>query len=253
MTDEEEDTNEDIAKLMPSLHKKKQWPKVTAIILLMIIVAGIGAAYWYKNHTTERPKSTINKSVVTPKYIAPPTTQYSSSNLGVTFSYPNTWTVDESVNNTLTVTSTAMQLTDGTGKDVLGKVIMTAQNEPGATITGFSAGSASAVLASQIVTYTEPSSSQAAQTYISFLQYASTTASSGLDGIYVTGNYGYQQGQVIPESDISQVDPLITLTFVSCSNSSCATTSPLTINISMWGEQDFSEPILAMIESLSLS
>jgi hypothetical protein len=252
MAAKEEETGEDIAKLMPSLHKKKRWPKVTAIIVLMVVVAGAGFVYWHKNHTSEHTKSTASQSIKTPKYVAPPTTQYSSSNLDVTFNYPNSWTVTESVNNTLTVTSTAMELTTANSKTVLGKVVMTVQNEPGATINGFATGSALAVMASQIVTYQDPSSSQAAQTYLSFLQYATTTSSSGLDGIYVTGNYGYQSGQTIPESDISQVDPLITVTFTSCSNSSCQNTSPLTVSVSMWSEQDFAKPILAMLESLSL-
>ena len=116
----------------------------------------------------------------------------------------------------------------------------------------FSSGSV-AVLSSQKIAFDSPTTQQAADTYISFVQYPTTNIKGGLDGIYVTGNYGYQKYQNIPSTNIASIDPFVDVTFYSCANSSCPTTSrqPLTISARDWSDSSFSSPILLILKSFS--
>jgi hypothetical protein len=116
----------------------------------------------------------------------------------------------------------------------------------------FSAGAALAVLNSQRITYTQPTTAQPSQAYLSFVQYSSTTTKGGLDGIYLTGNYGYQKDQAIPSSDISSISPLVTVTFTKCGNASCTSNLvPLTIASTSWSKSALQTPIKAMLASLA--
>ena len=247
----------DYAKFMPQLKPQKKWPRVVGWVLLALIaLAVLGAGgYWLANrkpavkpaesqqHTNSQSSSKITSS----------TKPYTSNNLNLSFNYPENWTVADSGSGKLTVTSPVMQLTDASGQSQTGEIILTIQNESSADFSAFKQGNAVAVLNSQKITYAKPTSTQRADTYISFLQYASTAGGGALDGVYITGNAGYQKGQAIPEVDITKVDPVVTVTFAKCANTGCSgSTMPLSISSSMWSNASFSAPIGDMLKSLAI-
>lgn len=247
----------DLDQFMPQLKKKHTGLRVMAwVFVVLLVLAAIGAGvYELSKQKSPAKPATSSQHVLKSKQqpaIAAPTTQYNSSNFNLTLNYPQGWNVSDSGNGKLTVTSPTMQLTDTSGQSQAGQVVLTVQNENTVNFSMFAKGSAVAVLPSQHITYANPTPTQRATTYVSFLQYATTSAHGALDGVYITGNSGYQQGQIIPEVDITKVDPVITVTFYQCSNASCGSSKPMSINASMWNDTGFSGPIMKMLESLSL-
>lgn len=251
------DSTVDLDHFMPQLKRKRPVLKVVVwIVVVLLILAAAGGAYYTlsrktsnKNPGSSNQQSTQSKSQ---SVITVPTTNYASSNFNLSFNYPQGWNVSDPGSGKLTVTSPSMQLKSANGQMQSGQVVMTIQNESSANFGMFSQGNAVAVLGSQHVNYSNPSQTQRASTYVSFLQYASTTAHGGLDGVYVTGDSGYQAGQSIPEVDITKVDPVITVTFTQCNGSTCNSPKALTVDSSMWSDSSFSGPIMKMIESLAI-
>lgn len=247
----------DYTKFMPQLKPKKRWSRVVGWILLVIVIlAALGAGgYWLANRKPAakptQPQQSANSG--SSNKITTATKPYTSNYLNLSFNYPENWTVTDTGNGKLTVTSPAMQLTDASGQTQTGQVMMTIQNENAADFSAFKQGNAVAVMTSQKVAYAKPTSTQRADTYISFLQYASTAGGGALDGVYITGDAGYQKGQAIPEVDITKVDPVIRVTFAKCGNASCSgSTTQLSISSSMWSNASFSAPIENMLKSLAI-
>lgn len=232
---------------------KRSWTKYLWIIIVLIILGGL---YWVWQH----PKTSKSSNTAQPAKTQASTSQSSivtnnySSNFALNFDYPKGWFVTDSGNGVLTVTSTTMQLANAAGQNVNGQVVMTIANK-GQNLSVFDKGNAVAVLDSQKISYTKPTPSQRANTYLSFLQYASTTQSGALDGVYVTGDFGYQKGQDVPKTDIANIDPLVSVTFKQCATLDCpaGTTKALSISSSSWSNSTFSAPILKMLRSLSFS
>jgi len=194
------------------------------------------------NKTTKTTPTAVSKIA---------TASYAAASYGATFNYPTSWLVVNNTGSPLLVMSPTMNLVAADGKSVLGVVEMTLA-QTGYLPPAFGTQSV-AVLTSQKVNFTNPSTTQAAATYISFIQYPSTTTVGGLDGIYVSGNYGYQKYQIIPSSNIASVNPFIAFSFLSCANPLCsvATRQPLTISSREWSNSSFVAPILLMIKSFS--
>lgn len=247
----------DVDQFMPQLNPKHMALRVTVwvIVLLMVLAAIGGGAYYFMHHktTSSLAKTSGQRTAQNQVTITQSTKNYISTNFNLSFNYPQDWSVSDTGNGKLTATSPDMQLTKPGGQPHLGQVVMTIQNESSANFDMFKQGNAVAVLASQHIAYSNPTPTQRANTYISFLQYETTTAQAALDGVYVTGDFGYQKGQSIPEVDITKVDPVITITFNQCSGSACTgTLTPMTIDSSMWNDANFSGPITKMIESLAI-
>jgi hypothetical protein len=226
----------------------RNWTRIFSIFIVVLILLGVGAGiYEYlKHHKSAKPLPAKSAST-TPIAITPTTKSYTSPNLFLTFSYPSNWTVVDSGNGLLTATSPTMQLKDINSKEVNGTIVMTIRNTA-SQLPGFTAGNnATAVIASVNITYTHPTQTQRASTYISFLTYSSTAGNNGLDAIYISGNNGYTLGQAIPQADLIQVSPVISLTFLN------GQSKPLTLTASDWGDSAFSTPILDMLKSLALT
>ncbi len=247
----------DFDQFMPQLKKKHTVLRAIAwAFVILLVLAAVGGGVYELSKQKSPTKSTTSsqhtsKSKQQPAITAA-TMQYNSSNFNLTLNYPQGWNVSDNGNGKLTVTSPNMQLTGANGQSQTGQVVLAIQNENAMNFSMFSQGNAVAVLPSQHIAYANPTPTQRATTYVSFLQYAATNTHGALDGIYVTGNSGYQQGQVIPEVDITKVDPVITVTFNQCSNVTCGSSKPMSIDASMWNDSGFSGPILKMIESLAL-
>lgn len=248
--DEAVDYRQFMPRLKPEHLIRQRFIKVAA---LLIIVAGLGyGAYYIGSHY--HAKSVNTTTVTTAKapasQTAIPKETYTSSNQSLSFNYPSGWKVNETA-TAITTTSPVTPLQAFNHTSVSGRIIFRIRTQNTA-LPEFSAGPATAILPSQTITYTAPTSNQQGSTYISFLQYAGST-NAGIDGIYITGNTGYQTGQTAPETDIQAVDPIITFTFEKCSNKNCTSTTPLTIAASGWSTKSFSAPLLAMFESLVIN
>ena len=243
--------------------KKSKW---WVWLILIILVLGGLSAWAISSYKSSKAKPTNHVAkvatkkavasvapIATPKPVAPsfPTASHTSTYYNTTFSYPSAWTVVDSGSAPLLVTSPAMNIVAANGQTVSGEVVLTLAKK-GFVPSNFTTTSV-AVMTSQKISYTGPSTKQAANSYISFVQYPSTTVRGGLDGIYLTGNYGYQKYQNIPSSNIASIDPFVDVTFVSCATTACpaASQKPLTIASSDWSDSSFSSPILYILQSFS--
>jgi hypothetical protein len=227
---------------------KKRWPKyVLALILLAAIVAG---AYWFVLKPEPKTNTVSTNTAQTPAKAAPQITaatkSYSSSNFYLTFSYPQDWTVTDNGGGIMTVKSPTLSLKNASGQTQSGNIVLTIRDKA-QKLSEFDKGNATATRDSEKIAYTKPAQTQRGSTYISFLQYSATSASGALDGIYITGDNGYQKGQAVPLVDITKVDPVISVTFLNKAG------TQLSIPDSMWADASFSGPLKAMLESFSIT
>jgi len=242
----------------PNYHKEDhKLRRAVFLLLILILLAGVGGTYGYLKHRQSQRKAqaALAAQAAKPKVaskIDAATKNYSSPNFYLSFNYPADWTVTDTGGGQMTVMSPPIQLKSSLGQTVTGQIKMLILNTT-TNLYGFSKGNAEAMLPSQLINYTNPTQNQRAATYLSFLQYASTDG-SGLDAIYITGDIGYQKDQAIPLVDVSKGNPIISVSFAKCSDSVCkAKTTPLTISISSWDDNNFSGPLKNMLKSLSIT
>lgn len=247
----------DYARFMPPKKPPHRVLRIIGLVLLIILIAAAlaGGAYWLIKHHKSTPKASTTTSTTkqTEQSTNVPTKTYTSSNFGLTFKYPQTWQVAEPDNGgVLTARSPATQLKDASGKTVTGQMVFTIrnQNQP---LAEFNAGNALASRTSEKIAYTQPSSTQRGSTYLSFLRYASTKT-NGIDGIYITGDFGYQTDQDIPKTDIAKIVPIIDVTFAKCASSTqCSGDgTPLTLSTNSWSDTTFANTVKSLLESLSI-
>lgn len=180
------------------------------------------------------------------------TEHYISNSFMLEFDHPDDWTVIETAGSgQLTVQSPTLQLKAATGGSITGRIVFKIRNKQ-QPLPEFDEGNALAALESEKINYTKPSSVQRGSTYLSFLQYA--TSSDGIDGVYITGDTGYQTDQAIPRADFTPVDPVISLTFEKCSDSACSGEVTATgIAESVWQNAAYAAPVKALFQSLIIN
>jgi hypothetical protein len=242
-------------------YKKPKRGKKLIIIatVLIIIILGGALVAGLEHHKKSANEPAVVKSLPLTTKIGLPaaTQQYNSTNLSLSLNYPQGWTITDIANtNQLTLQSPAVELLTTPNQLVKGRITMTIQNQSPATIAGYQGGNATAALESQLITYTNPTAGQRASSYISFLHYASstTTPASNINAIYITGNAGYQLNQYIPLANIQAVSPVIGITFSRCANTACTANGPaISITSSAWKTASFSDTLLTLLKSLSIS
>jgi len=144
-----------------------------------------------------------------------------------------------------------MQLKTANGQTITGQAVLLMRDTT-QPLSEFTKGNATAVADSEKISYAKPTQTQRANTYISFLNYASSST-TGLDGVYVTGDAGYQKDQAVPSTDIVKIQPVIDVTFLKCSDSKCTGTgTPLTLSLTAWNDANFSKPVKSVLQSLSI-
>ncbi len=226
------------------------------MLLIVVLTTGGGFAGWHfllrQKTPVASPEANKSQQAIPPVADAKVDIKhYQSPNSSLELDYPRNWIITDNATK-LTIVSPAMQLKPAVGSKQSGQITFTIQNRQ-ASIPAFKSGNATAVHESERIAYAKPSQTQRANSYLSFLGYADSNASSskGLDGVYVTGDNGYQIGQAIPLVDIAKADPLITATFTTCSDIKCATIGkPLTLDASVWADASFSKPIKSLVESI---
>jgi hypothetical protein len=247
--------------LPPQYQKGESKKGRNALIILAILLLVGGLVYWFllkpkpvKAPTTSEPAASSAKSSQS-KASEIETQHHESPSFNLGFNYPKGWSVsDISGSDKVTVTSPAMKLKGADSQQIDGQIVMAIRGKT-QKLSEFDKGAAAAILDSEKIAYTKPAETQRGNTYISFLNYASSTGSnaSGIDGIYITGDAGYQKDQAVPATDISKIDPIINVVFVKCSDSKCSGTGmPLTVDTSEWQNPSISKPVKAMLQSLSI-
>jgi hypothetical protein len=243
-------------KKHPLANDKKNKVILITLSCMLLVLLGAGA-YFYGYYSRDNKKKQVSSSsspvvkIVSNNIYSPETTSYSSSAFGFNINYPDSWQVSSSTTTSVELSSPVVSLTSDTGKELNGKVVMSVVNQ-GQIPASFGSSSV-AVLDSVDLSFNNPTASQAAQSYLSFIQYPATVVKGGLDGIYLTGNNGYLKDDTIPSSDINQMSPLIYLSFLKCNNSACTSSSPLSISSTMWSNSNFSKAITDTIKSLTFS
>lgn len=238
----------------PNYHKTKRKFHPFLIIVILLLIAA-GAIYWFLiraqpvKATTKKSASNAQSAVSAP---VSSTTHYDSANFNLGFDYPKSWKLnDESGSGKLTVASTPMELKTADKQNVTGQavILMRDTTQP---LNEFAKGSATAVQGSEKISYKKPTQTQRADTYISFVNYASS-GDAGLDAIYVTGDAGYQKDQAVPSIDIAKIQPVIDVNFVRCSDSKCSGAgTPITLSSAAWNDVNFSKPIKSLLRSLAI-
>ncbi len=241
------------AKPLSKKPKPNNKPYLVLSILIIIVLLAFGGYTLLKHKSSKVVKGSVQRTTQKTNNSVTPTakiTSYNSTNFNLSVNYPSNWIISDTT-SVLSLTSPETSLTNANNQTVQGRIILSVSPK-GQLPSDFGSSAATAVLNSQLVSYTSPTPAQDAQTYISFLQYGSTTIIGGLNGIYVTGNYGYLKGQNINQSDIQSVDPLVRVSFEKCSNN-CKNLTPLVISASDWSKSSFSLPIINIIKSFQFS
>jgi hypothetical protein len=234
-----------------------------ALVAIVLLAAAAFALYEFVLKKDDITKTDTSKSSDSSRQeqaadsdtlITEQTEHYASTGFMLEFDYPNDWKVSEPTGEgRLTVTSPAVSLTQADGQKFTGQIVMSIRNKQQA-LPEFDKGNATAAMASEKINYAKPSSVQRGSTYLSFLTYAGTTQSDRLDGLYITGDVGYQKGQAIPKADFTPVDPVISVTFVKCSDASCGSEGAAAgVDTKMWQDSGFGTPLKSMLQSLTIN
>lgn len=243
--------NEFVRTIEPVQQAKKKRRLSLIIGLVLLLLLGGGAAYFITKHkqppTSNGPTSQASEP---PKALLDTTTKrYSSSQFYLDIDLPSDWEVkDEQGSGIMTATSPNIAIPTA-GTNTTGRVVLTLRDKS-QKLTEFDKGNATATIDSEKIAYTKPSSAQRGQTYVSFLTYATATSTSLIDGIYITGDFGYQKEQAIPKVDIQKIDPIISLTFMAC-DGSC--TKQIAITPDAWQAADFGVVLKKMLQSLTVN
>lgn len=238
------------SKPFEEFKKKRKWKRL--IIILAILVVACAGAYIFINNRSE-PVSAPSEATETPsepsqtQTISEETKTYNSAEFFLSFEYPSDWTVTEADDgSTMTVKSPTLGLQTDAGEQP-GQVKVLFRDET-QKLPEFDKGNATSARDSEKITYDKPSSTQRGQTYVSFLQYAAS-ATDGLDGIFITGDNGYTKGQAIPKADIIPIEPIISVSFISC-DGGCAS-EPIQVSAELW-DTPVGEAIQNLLKSLKI-
>lgn len=173
--------------------------------------------------------------------------EYSAAQMGLSLKYPSSWVVDEAAGEVL-FRSPAAAL-PGMKPGVKGKVEVTIRAK-GQPLPEFEKGNATSTRQSELLKYVNPTQSQRANTHLTFVAHAPET--NGMKAMYITGDNGYQKDQAVPQIDVANMDPIITVTFMVCSDQSCTSNSPTSLESSAWDDKDFSSTIRAILQSITI-
>jgi hypothetical protein len=244
-----------VQNVEPLQKQKKQRRKRRLLILLaVIIVAAGGIGYWFMNKPSEtkQPASTQQKQPVeeeSDKEVVETTENHVSQNFRLVFDYPSNWEVDESDPKQLLVSSPTTKFSQsGSESKITAKVVVTVRAK-NSQLPEFTENSA-ALRESEKMAYAQPSGQQRGQTYLTFVSH-----SGGLEGVYVTGDNGYEKDGFVPRSDVMQADPVISVRFIECPNKSCDPKAGKYIGVDEkeWETNKYLQQAKKLLESLVIS
>lgn len=240
---------------------KKRWPWIVVIVLVLLAVAGF-AGYTFLLHenssdTTNNKKSSQSepKKESEESSVIGTTKHYDSPAFNLGIDYPENWKVTDNGDGRLLVVApaSAFKTPQGTKQVQVYFMIQAKQS----TLPGFKSGNGIATRTSEKIAYSKPTPNQRAQTYTTFVSYAGS-ATTGVDKVFVTGDLGYQKDQAIPQADIIQGDPLVSIGFAKCSDDKICPVDPTTAHIAIadtsWNDTNaVVKAVKAVLMSLSIN
>jgi len=244
---------------VPPVKPKHVLSGLLRVILILAIVAiiAVGGVVLLKHHKSTKPAATTktpaSSSQIEPSGLSIPTQtkHYDSTNYTLGFDYPSDWTVNDVANSKLTVISPALQLRGSDEQNFTGQIVLTIQPKQ-TSLAQFATGHVVAAMTSQKLTYRHPTPNQRAQTYLTFVNYEGVN--STIDALFITGDNGYTVGQSIPESDMTKDDPLVSISFLKCADSSCKTAGTATsIPAGEWYTSNLAKPLDNLLQSLIIN
>lgn len=243
-----------------SLTGKKQPKKrpVRALLITLLIVAIVAAlaagAYWFVSRSgsekqpARQDATQKNTTDDQPEIGAPKA--YESTHFGLGFSYPENWKVTDDGNGKLMVASSVAKVKTPNGTSDAQVIFMIQAKQ--SALPGFAKGNGIASRTSEKIAYAAPTPSQRAQTHMTFVSFAGA-ATTGIDSVFVTGDLGYQKDQAVPQTDIIQGDPLVSMFFAKCNGDTCAAdpaSARVTIADSTWND---SHPLVKAVKAILTS
>lgn len=250
--DSKQSMKEFVNEVQP-LQQQRRRKKITSIVLTILFLILVAAGGWYyfnktpPSQPTERSDSATMQSEE--KVISADTVTYESPQFFLSFKHPSDWeVVDERGTGMLKVTSPLIDIPMD-GESVSGKVVFSIRSKTD-KLEEFEGGNGLAVMESEKITYSNASQSQRGETHITFVSYAGSVSSALIDGVYITGDFGYQKDQAVPKVDIQKIDPIINLSFVSC-DGSC--TVKVAIPPTSWQQQNFGGQLKTLLQSLRIN
>jgi hypothetical protein len=243
-----------------SQKKRRAWPVV--LLVLVLLAAAIAGSYWFGSRKAAAPAQTTTKATTAPKQKAmtKPVAlkHYDSTTYTLGLDYPETWTLsDTAARLSLQSPSTEVKTSDGSTSNV--RAVITIQNPQTTSgakpsvLDNFPADGAVATVSSDKLSYKKPTEVQRAETYLSYLSYGSA---KGLDRLFLTGDNGYQQGQLVPVSDVSKGNPLVGVAFATCTNNDCVVSdNPTYQNLerAAYKSSELAKQVTAILESLQFN
>jgi hypothetical protein len=221
-------------------------------------LGGVGWYFWLRKEPKDAPASQSTGQTTQPvgegkdNYDDTVVTKhFTSSAFGLDFDYPEQWKAAEGADNKIVVISPAMKFNvPGDEGTEYAQVIFTVQHKQ-SSLPEFKTGNALAVRESEKMAYKKPSQVQRANTYLSFLNYAASK-SKGIDGVYITGDFGYTKDQYVPQDEVVKADPLITVAFRHCNDDyDCKTPGDLmTVSTDFWDTPEAAKDIKTLLESI---
>jgi hypothetical protein len=229
-----------------------------ALAVLAAVAAVAGGVVWFFDkrtddkqaaHAKTAQKETSNQTEQ-PQHVA--SKHYDSVAFALGFDYPENWKTSEA-SGKLTVASPTAQFKTASGTTTAQIVFTIQTKQP--SLPGFKSGNGIATRTSEKVAYLKPTPNQRAQTYMTFVSNAGAST-VGIDSVFVTGDLGYQKDQAVPQADIIQGDPLVSIFFAKCEGSTCAadpSTAKVTIADSAWSDSNAQvKAVKAMLTSLTI-
>lgn len=233
---------------------KRRW-LIAGIILVLLLVGGAVAYVFTRNDSktqTDAPAATdavdSSNADLSSDLASTETKDFTAAQLGLSLKYPSNWTVDETDGAVIFRSPAAHLPSMKPGLQGRVEVMIRAKGQP---LPEFENGNATATRASELLTYTNPSQSQRANSHLTFVAYAPEV--NGLNAMYITGDNGYQKDQAVPQVDIANMDPVITVTFLACGDKpDCSSASPTSLDPSAWDDETFSSVLKTMLQSITV-
>lgn len=242
-----------VSNLEPIKERKRKSKRNKIIFAVVLLLAAAGAGVYFLLLKPKEPAQTPQTAQPAQTEQEPSVVEsakYESTDLNLSFDYPENWKIDDAIEGLITVTSPVTKLKDVNGEQMDAKAVVTILSR-GSEVPAFEGSStAAAIQDSEKITYDSPSQSQREETYLSFAAFGS----AGLDTVFITGDNGYQKDQLIPESDIKKSDPIISVKFFGCSDGECAGegSGPYTAAVDEWSANQMLQAALAVLKSLRI-
>lgn len=246
----------------PQKQRSPIWRKLAIVgAAIVVLFAIVGAVYWFvlREKTPIQTADTAQNSqsgsqlAQADSQITTKTKHYVSQNFRLEFDYPEDWFAGQDNAEQITLLSPDLKLKDTDNKDVVGQISLSIQSN-GLKIPGVEGDGAVASRASTKINYVKPTSAQRDSTYISFLRFSESQSAQALDGVFITGDLGYQKDQNVLSADIEKVNPIIYLNFYLCPNTGCIEVSGVYgIGLATWDNPNISGPLTKMLESLVIN